>query len=201
MPAGPGRPPKTDDDGVPTRERLLAAAAAAFVERGFEGVTLADIARRAEVSTPAIYNHFDGKTELIVAACRWALEGMGAPIDNSRRDPVAVVRRYLSDDFADARRLQLELHLASMRHPDVADMLAKWHGDNAREWADKLPGDPDPLATVKVFYLLLLGLAQVDALSSLDVPRQTLTRRVEALVRVLFAEGSASPTPSSREAS
>lgn len=191
-PVRPGRPPKVDDDGVPTRDRLLAAASEAFVERGFEGVTMADIARRADVSTPAIYNHFDGKTELIVEACRAAIGLMGPPEVHGRRDPRAVVRRYLSPDFADARRLQLELHLASMRHPDVADLLAKWHGDNAREWETRVPPGGDPLVTVKHFYLLLLGLAQIDALGSLATDHDAMVAMAEHLVTALFPEEESS---------
>ena len=68
-----GRPPKVDDAGVATRERLLAAAAASCVANGFDGATLGDIARRADVSAPAIYNHFGGKVELMMAAGRYAL--------------------------------------------------------------------------------------------------------------------------------
>ena len=53
-----GRPPKIDEHGTPTRERLLRAAVEACVEFGYDGATLADIARRAGVSTPAVYSHF-----------------------------------------------------------------------------------------------------------------------------------------------
>ena len=71
-----GRPPKLDASGVPTRERLLAAGAKAFAEAGFEATTLVDIARRAEISAPAIYNHFADKEEVFVEVARWALAEM-----------------------------------------------------------------------------------------------------------------------------
>lgn len=180
-----GRPPKLDDRGRPTRERLLAAAAAACVEHGFEGVILGDIASRAGVSTPAIYNHFGGKSDLLVQACRWALARMAVPDDDATPDPAAVVRRYLSPEFADARVLQLELHLASLRHDDVRDLLAKWHGDNAAAWTDA----GADLATVKLWYLLLLGLAQLDAVTSLDVGHDRLEAGAQELVARLFAPG------------
>ena len=62
-----GRPPKVDEHGTPTPERLLDAAVAACIERGYEEATLSDIARRADVSTPAVYSHFAGKAELMIA--------------------------------------------------------------------------------------------------------------------------------------
>ena len=69
-----GRPPKRDEHGTPTRERLLRAAVAACVESGYEGVTLSDIARRADVSTPAVYSHFSGKAALLVEAIKHELQ-------------------------------------------------------------------------------------------------------------------------------
>lgn len=178
-----GRPPKLDDQGRPTRERLLAAAMAACVEFGFEGVTLGDIASRAGVSTPAIYNHFDGKSDLLVQACRWALARMAVPDHGDGPDAAGVVSRYLSPEFADARVLQLELHLASLRHDDVRDLLAKWHGDNASVWTSA----GVELTTVKLWYLLLLGLAQLDAVTSLEVGHAQLERHAQQLVARLFA--------------
>ena len=43
-----GRPPKIDEHGTPTRERLLRSAVDACVEFGYDGATLADLARRAQ---------------------------------------------------------------------------------------------------------------------------------------------------------
>jgi len=83
-----GRPPKVDADGMPTRERLLRAAIESCVEFGYEGATLADIARRAEVSTPAVYSHFDGKAALLVEASKHALDA----ISNSRLPGQAGIR-------------------------------------------------------------------------------------------------------------
>ena len=103
-----GRPPKVDDAGVATRQRLLGAAIAACVEHGYEAVTVNDVAARAEVSAPAIYHHFGGKDELLVAAGRWALDRLrpedGAALERRRtssRVPRPVVRRQpLPDDRA-----------------------------------------------------------------------------------------------------
>jgi AcrR family transcriptional regulator len=65
-----GRPPKVDRHGTPTRKQLLNAAADTCVEFGYEGATPADFARRANVSTPAVYSHFSGKADLLVETCQ-----------------------------------------------------------------------------------------------------------------------------------
>ena len=180
------------EPAVATRSRLLAAAVASCVELGFEGATVGDIAKRADVSPPAIYNHFGGKVDLLVAAGRWALDELSA--DPSQPvTPAGVVRAFLAPGFADTRRLLSELHLASQRHPDVADLLAKWHGDHGDRWAKRSRGRGAAArqADVKVFFALLLGLAQIDAMSSLDVPRSAIESRAIAMTELLFPEEAA----------
>ncbi len=48
--------------------RLLAAAAEVFAERGYDKAGVAEIARRAGVTTGAIYSRFASKAELLVEA-------------------------------------------------------------------------------------------------------------------------------------
>jgi len=51
----------------PTRERLLDVAETLFAERGLAGVSVRDIATRAELTPAALYNHFAGKEALYAA--------------------------------------------------------------------------------------------------------------------------------------
>jgi AcrR family transcriptional regulator len=181
-----GRPSKVDDAGVATRERLLAAAVASCVQHGFDGATVTDIAGRADVSAPAIYNHFGGKVELMVAAGRWALDRL-RPVDGASLSAVEVVRAFLADSFADSRRLLVELELAGQRHPELADLMARWHVDHAVGFRRRVSGaDPRADAVVATYFALLLGLCQVDALGALGVPTPAIAQQAEALVHVLF---------------
>jgi AcrR family transcriptional regulator len=43
------------------REQLLAVSRQLFAEKGFEGTSVEEIAARAEVSKPVVYEHFGGK--------------------------------------------------------------------------------------------------------------------------------------------
>lgn len=181
-----GRPPKLDDAGVGTRERLLAATVAACVEHGFEGTTVADIARRAGVSAPAIYNHFGGKVELLVAAGRWGLEQV-RPADGAPLTPEGAARAFLAGSFADTRCLLVELHLAGQRHPEVAALLAAWHRDQAGSWTS-LPRGPQADVVVKVFFALLLGVCQIDALSALPGTTTEVAAHLDRTLAALFSE-------------
>jgi AcrR family transcriptional regulator len=46
------------------REQLIEIARAIFAERGFEGTSIEEIAARASVSKPVVYEHFGGKEGL-----------------------------------------------------------------------------------------------------------------------------------------
>ncbi len=51
-----------------TRQRLLDAATDVFLEKGYEGTRVAEIARRAGLTTGAIYGNFESKADLLTAA-------------------------------------------------------------------------------------------------------------------------------------
>ncbi len=54
----------TPTDTRPTRQALMDAALAVFVERGFARATTREIARRAGLSEGTMYRHFTDKYEL-----------------------------------------------------------------------------------------------------------------------------------------
>jgi AcrR family transcriptional regulator len=49
-----------------TREAIASAAMALFVERGFDEVTVADVARAADVSEKTVFNYFPAKEDLVL---------------------------------------------------------------------------------------------------------------------------------------
>jgi AcrR family transcriptional regulator len=115
-PARFGRPPKVDTNGTPTRERLLDAAVEVCVEYGYDAATLTEIARRADVSTPAIYNHFVDKPDLMVAASRRELDRIRWNNFSSDRLVHATVDQWLDPANATMLSLLVELHMAAARH-------------------------------------------------------------------------------------
>jgi AcrR family transcriptional regulator len=62
-----GRPRKTGDDTLPTREKILATAADLFSRHGFTGVSVRDITRTVGVKESSLYNHFTNKEALLDA--------------------------------------------------------------------------------------------------------------------------------------
>ena len=58
---------RTDERGGPqTRARILAVAHGLFLERGYDAVTVAEVARGAGVSSVTVFNHFPRKEDLFL---------------------------------------------------------------------------------------------------------------------------------------
>ena len=59
--------PRTGERGGPqTRARIAEAAARLFLDRGFDAVTVAEVAREAGVSSVTVFNHFPRKEDLFL---------------------------------------------------------------------------------------------------------------------------------------
>ena len=58
------RAPRTRMTGSERRHQLIDIARSLFAERGYEGTSIEEIALRANVSKPVVYEHFGGKEGL-----------------------------------------------------------------------------------------------------------------------------------------
>jgi AcrR family transcriptional regulator len=82
-----------------TREGIARAAWKLFARRGFDAVTVADIARAAKVSEKTVFNYFPGKEDLVFGA---GMQRTAALIDAVRARPpgasiVEPFRRWTMD--------------------------------------------------------------------------------------------------------
>ncbi len=64
------------------REAVLRTAVQLFLEQGYHGTTLNDVAERLNITKPALYNYFRGKDEILYEC--WAI-GTGARRRRHRR--------------------------------------------------------------------------------------------------------------------
>lgn len=80
------------DEG--TKTRLLSAARDHYLEVGPERMSLREVARRAGVSAPAVYRHYEHKDALVGAVCEEGFRVFGAYLMESlrAREPLARIR-------------------------------------------------------------------------------------------------------------
>lgn len=115
-----------------TRDRLLDAAIAVFREKGYDGTGVQEIARRAGLTTGAIYANFRGKADLLFSA----IDARSGPEFDEllRSNRVAIGAGELlaelgahlldRDEPADAQGgLLIEAIVASRRDRQVADLV------------------------------------------------------------------------------
>jgi len=135
----PTSPDSTSPDS--TSARLVGAAIEVFAEKGYDGAGVAEIARRAGLTTGAIYSRFSGKAELLAEAIKASgsdeLDRLFANVETQGRvnDLLAMVGSHLIDGGLDTNQaLLLEAFAAARRHPEVAAIL----GDSLRQRAEQL---------------------------------------------------------------
>jgi len=153
------------------RTQLLGAALEVFVAQGYHAAAMDDIAERAGVSKPVLYQHFPGKLDLylalldqacdtIISSSEEALESTG---DNKERVTAAVhaFYDYVASDEG-AFRLVFESDLTN--EPPVRERVDRVTTECARLIArvihedTGLPDEPSRLLAVS-----LVGMAQVSA--------------------------------------
>ena len=80
-----------------TREEIRAAAQAMFAARGFEAVTIADIAATADVAVQTVFNHFATKEDLFFDGRTPWVEGAAAAVRARPASvpPLRALRDYL----------------------------------------------------------------------------------------------------------
>lgn len=116
-----------------TRDRLLEAAVEVFSERGYEGARVSEIARRAGLTTGAIYAQFRNKAELLLVAIeRSSAQGfeslmLGGPRFLSAAELLTHMgRRLIEPDTPDwVEGLLVEALVSARRDPEVAEALRR----------------------------------------------------------------------------
>jgi TetR/AcrR family transcriptional regulator, transcriptional repressor for nem operon len=85
-----------------TRERLVAAAMALFLQKGYDSTSVADVLGQAKANSGSLYHFFPGKQDLLLAVLHAYHDGIEpmllAPAWNGVKDPIerifALLARY-----------------------------------------------------------------------------------------------------------
>ena len=187
------RPRGTRMPRTARRTQLLGAAQDVFVAQGYHAAAMDDIAERAGVSKPVLYQHFPGKLELylavldqhgelLIGAVRDALDSTH---DNKLR-VAATIHAYF--DFVDSHdgafRLIFESDLTN--EPAVRERIERVTYECATMISDVIAEDTGLSgAEATLLAVGLVGLAQVTARYWLSneapIPREAASDLVAAL--------------------
>ena len=159
---------------LPRRQRraqLLESALEVFVAQGYHAAAMDDIAERAGVSKPVLYQHFPGKLELYLAlldaSCDAIIDNCRgrstSTHDNKQRVAAAIAAfyDYVASDTG-AFRLVFESDLTN--EPAVREHVDRVTTECAALIADVIHDDTGlPAAASRLLAVSLVGMAQVSA--------------------------------------
>ncbi|MDA3040934.1 MAG: helix-turn-helix domain containing protein [Actinomycetota bacterium] len=93
--AKPGRPSgrRPGQSTEQTKQALLRSARQVFADNGYERATIAEIVRRAGVTSPVLYHHFGNKAGLFRAAIIEVADLLRGAWDRALRDKVTLRER------------------------------------------------------------------------------------------------------------
>lgn len=115
-PAGVGRPRSRK-----VHQAILSATRALLGERGWEGLTMEGIARRAGVGKAAIYRRWRGLDEVVTAAVGETVSEIRIPDHGSIREDLGTLMRLAVKVWSgESGRIMPGLVSAMARHPGVA---------------------------------------------------------------------------------
>lgn len=115
-----------------TREKLFTALSTLMADRGFDAISLADIATAAGVGRTAVYNHFPDKEALLLGFITQETEEYVVTLQGALADvtdPVDQLRTYIRMQIELRRRYQLA------PGPDLRSVLSRATQARLREHA------------------------------------------------------------------
>jgi AcrR family transcriptional regulator len=175
------------------RKQLLAAAQEVFVAQGYHAAAMDDIADRAGVSKPVLYQHFPGKLDLYLALLEEHADAMVAAVrealasttDNKQR-VAATIEAYFRfvDEDGGAFRLVFESDLTNQ--PEVRERVEGTTLACARLISEVIREDTGlPSEQSRLLAVGLVGMAQVTARYWLadggSIPRDAASRLLASL--------------------
>ena len=166
-----------------TRRRVIDGAAEAFAERGFDGARVSDIARAAGLSSGAMYNHFESKSDLLSAVieCHASTELMklvDSGTTSGLLDVVLARAKELGRPGTMPAPLLLEAINSARRDPDVLRILSEQVSGREDLFTEliasaqsegQLTDEVDPRATARFMLSVLIGSLIVQAMELPDL--------------------------------
>ncbi|MER6951492.1 TetR/AcrR family transcriptional regulator [Nonomuraea sp. NPDC000554] len=150
-----------------TRQRIADIAMGLFMTRGFDNVTVAEVARAADVSVNTVFNYFGTKEDLFADRQHLAVD-LPKQVVQGREPGESAVRAFRRDflDALDTRDWRYGFNegsdlFAKMvgESPSLVARMREMHGEReqalAEALAEEVDSDPDDLAPHVVAALIL----------------------------------------------
>ena len=203
MSAGPEVPPRGQRMARPARRKqLLGAAQEVFVAQGYHAAAMDDIAERAGVSKPVLYQHFPGKLELYLALLDMHANGLVERVrdalestTNNKQRVAASVAAYFDYVDGDGEGFRLVFESDLRNDPVVRERVERMTQECVEAITDTIAHDTGlSVQEAQLLSVGLQGMAEVGArwwLSSED--QLGRERAIELLIGLAWRGISGAP--------
>ncbi len=167
--------------GVPLRERqrqererlILRAAEELFIERGYQGASMDDIAARVGIAKGTVYLHFASKEDLAVALIEQGVRRFAQALDTilaSDRTPRAKLEAIFERAYCAMDEGISQTFSTIFRSPEIIERMRERHDDMFAVWREpmrrlsealdegKAAGEFDPEIPTPIMLHLFMGL-------------------------------------------
>ncbi|MCB4207813.1 TetR/AcrR family transcriptional regulator [Arthrobacter sp. UM1] len=197
IPENPQRPRAKRVPRSVRRTQLLAAAHRVFVEHGYHGSSMDQIAEEAEVSKPVVYQHFPSKDELYEALLEqhlgtlWSMMRTALDSTEDNRERIRnAIRAYFTFTETERRAYRLVFESDVLTVPAIAQRLEDFNRRLALAIADCIARDADVSAPeAELLGRAVGGSAQIAARAWAAQPeseRLGVEEAVELLANLLW---------------
>ena len=175
------------------RRQLLDAALEVFVSQGYHAAAMDDIAERAGVSKPVLYQHFPGKLDLYLALLDQSVDelvatvrdALGSTVDNKQR-VAATFTAYFEYVAGEGQAFRLVFESDLSNEAAVRDRLERGQRECAQMISPMIRQDAGlDEDEARLLSVGMVGLAQVTArywLTTRDhIPREAAAQLVARL--------------------
>lgn len=181
------------------RQRILREAERLFVQHGYRGVSIRDIAQASGMTNAALYYHFSGKEDIFLNMLRHSLQRMGRVLEEAAAEGTSCRDRITRLILA---YITLAMEQKSMFHQgarDIVDLAGTVHEIwiGARDWVvnfigeilcagqntDEVRADVD----VRVASFALMGLANSMLMYQTFLQEDSAnSQKIESVVAIFF---------------
>jgi AcrR family transcriptional regulator len=188
-----------------TQQRILAAAAKLFIERGFERTTISAVAEAAQVSRTTVFWHFSDKAGLFRESFSFLVKPFRESLERDLEDLppekrlVEQISRY--QDMVSQHEETIRGCLAwIIESPDLRDWVAgslldlhqRVGGAISETLSEILPADEDPGGAAAALMSMLDGAAILSLYDPSQKANQQRQRGIASITALLSSKASSS---------
>ncbi|MCK3769506.1 TetR/AcrR family transcriptional regulator [Microbacterium aerolatum] len=182
------------DSGTGRRAQLLDTAVRLFAARGYNEVTIEDLAVEVDLTPSGVYRHFDGKPAVLLAACDRAavvLERAVLRVRESSSTPEEALRRlcraYVDHSFRNRALMRVYFSELGNLSPEDQRRLRAMQRAHVADWTALLQSVRPELGGREAAVLVHAGFSVItDEMQQLTERDEAAAVRLTALVEALL---------------